>query len=840
MKTKFFKKLSFVLVVAMVLSLFVPAVGAFAASSVKLNSTKKYLHLGRDDANEFNFNIKGDKQKGWKYFWESANEAIAEVNEKNGVTIATGVGTTKITLTITDKDGEEVETLVATVVVRDNIEEVTISNPVEKLGVGDEHDYNRSFVTEAASTKKTSSIVRWTVEPTEGATINEKGVFTATAAGEYKVTAHAFQSSAKYADWVKDPVKYADYVLDTDETTVVVSGSMKEAKQVDVDTVDVLFDSAMTDVDKNISVYQVVGTTKVKQLVKKVTMSADKMKATVDVYVPFTAGADYVVEYTGLDPVTFKAATTKVEDVASIEVTTSTAVLNEATKVKFRLLNAAGVDITTTELANRVTMKSSGGVGTYFNATSKEVTVFTKDATTTITATFHTYKYDNAGKEATIEGAGVIVGVTAAATNVAGLNAWTIVNNNDPKFNDVKQSIAVGDTGYKLFAQFNTSDADTKYDNKTTPAKFDFVSSDKNILIVDQLGGLYPVKDGEVTVVISYGDAGSRAVVGAISITVGAQRKAASLTLSKTDVSLSNAAINDYVDVEVKVKDQYGADFTASYAVSKLEGSATGSPYDAGNSTATKVRFNGDSRAVGTYYYKVAINSTDLVAIVTVNVLDGTGTASSYKLQLSASSVDLKAEAGKIAKSVTIELFGYNDKGVKASKATIDGTNYVLSIKAPKTTWDYPANAKYNPATNVYTLATGVSPNAIDKAPVGTYEVTASVLISGNLVPQDVQYFTVTDSQPVPVVAEVKSRLFTNAVSSAAITGAYSSNASLINAVKEVLKFTLSGTEIATIQEVKAFGTTNEFAIQVVKIRQYIDGAYIDHEVTVGLTVSKK
>ena len=98
MKTKFFKKLSFVLAVAMVLSVFAPAAGAFAAGEPKLNSTKKYLHLsGKPGSNEFNFNIK-NKVKGWKYFWESADEAVAEVNEKNGVVIATGVGKTKLTV----------------------------------------------------------------------------------------------------------------------------------------------------------------------------------------------------------------------------------------------------------------------------------------------------------------------------------------------------------------------------------------------------------------------------------------------------------------------------------------------------------------------------------------------------------------------------------------------------------------------------------------------------------------------------------------------------------------------------------------------------------------------
>ncbi|HHT57528.1 hypothetical protein, partial [Herbinix luporum] len=195
MKTKFFKKLSFVLVVAMVLSVFYPAAGAFAAAKKPtLNSTNKYLHLDVEGKNKFNFNI-NNKKSGWKYYWESANEDVAVVNSKNGVTTATGVGKTKVTVTITDKNKEVVTKLYATVTVRDNIKTVKITNIPEgnKLAVGQENDFNRSFVTVSGSTKKTSAITRWTVD-SDKATINDKGVFVANEAGEYTITARSFQS----------------------------------------------------------------------------------------------------------------------------------------------------------------------------------------------------------------------------------------------------------------------------------------------------------------------------------------------------------------------------------------------------------------------------------------------------------------------------------------------------------------------------------------------------------------------------------------------------------------------------------------------------------------------
>ncbi|HHX11312.1 MAG TPA: hypothetical protein GX731_00695, partial [Clostridiales bacterium] len=114
MKRNFFKKLSFVLASAMVLTTLAPASGALAAAGPKLNSTNKYLHLGKveEKLNEFNFNI-NNKGKGWKYEWTSANDKVAKVNAKNGVATATGVGKTKVTVVIADKDGEEVTKLSA-------------------------------------------------------------------------------------------------------------------------------------------------------------------------------------------------------------------------------------------------------------------------------------------------------------------------------------------------------------------------------------------------------------------------------------------------------------------------------------------------------------------------------------------------------------------------------------------------------------------------------------------------------------------------------------------------------------------------------------------------------
>jgi hypothetical protein len=835
-----------VLVVAMVLSVFYPAAGAFAAAKKPtLNSTNKYLHLDVEGKNKYNFNI-NNKQSGWKYYWESADEDIAVVNSKNGVTTATGVGKTKVTVTITDKNKEVVTKLSATVTVRDNIKTVKITNIPEgnKLAVGQENDFNRSFVTVSGSTKKTSAITRWTVD-SDKATINDKGVFVANEAGEYTITARSFQSKAKYEDWKKDADTYAKYVLAEDTVKITVAPSIVEVSQVDLETVDVVFDSAMADADKNISVYELIGKAEVKQLVKKVTMSDDKKTATVQLYVPFKAGATYVVKYTDLEPESFVAATTNEEDVAKIDITTSTAVYNEATKVEFKLYNANGVDITTDKLANRVTMKSSEGAGTYFNTTTNELTIFGKNASTTITATYHTYKYDSEGNEVgVVEDEAIIIGVDKDATNITGLKAWTIDKSTaEPTFKDVNQVLALNDNNVRLFVQFNTKTGskEATINSFAKEGMFDFTSSDKNILIVDNKGNLFPVKEGNVVVVVSYGEGDSKTPIGAISITVHPERTVGVLSLSNTNVVLSNnTAVDDKAEVKISVKDQLGTkmengDFT--YSVEKMSGSpADDLTEKVSNTTGDTIVFSAKDKAVGTYYYKVTVGKK--AAVVTVKVLDGnTDTKVAYhKLQLEDTFVDLKVKQGEINKTLGIELFGYNSNGVKVSREVLDSSSdYILKIDSPENKWD---ESNFDANKNKFTLVKVGEGGAIEKAPKGSYKVTAFEKIDNKEVVLDNVQFSVDDTQVAPVLAEVKNRLFEQEK----VDPSNKTNENLIAAVKDCFKFTLNGKDVTdNIVEVVAVGTADEFNVRTVTIKEtIIDGAWINHEVKVGLTITKK
>lgn len=827
MKTKFFKKLSFVLVVAMVLSLLVPATGAFAAeSSIKLNSTKKYLHLGREGANEYNFNIVSEKQKGWKYFWESDNEDVAEVNEANGVVTATGEGTATITLTITDKDDEVVDTTTATVIVRDNIKKVTISNPVEKLNVGEEHDYNRSFETESGNTKKTSSVVRWTVEPAEGATIDDKGVFVASASGEYKVTAYAFHSKAKYEDWKADPEKYADYVLDTDETTVAVAAQMGKPEQINLKSVKVPFTAEVENADKDIVLYVKIGDAKVKvPTVKSQKLASDKKSVTIELYTDFTAEATYVVEHPTMGTQSFVAVKADKDQVASIKLNTSTATVQTWADIEYSLYNADGVDITSA-ITTGVTISAKTSKGIFANNKLYFVNV---GDTAEITVKFNAYKWENGVDVSERSVTGTVVAVAAASANITGVNAFTIIDKNvAPDYKNVKQILSVSDASNKrLFVELNklVGTTSSTIDSSKEVGKFTFTTSDKSILIIDNVGNLYPVSQGDVQVIVSY----NKTVVAVIPVTVSAKREARVVEPSTRAILLSNANVNDYKDVSFKVYDNLGQEMTVELdlgACVKLPGSPASNIIST-TGTGTAYRFSGQvagqSADPGTYNYKVKVNGLYDYITVTVSAPDSNA-GETYIAEVSSSEVDLKSN-GLADTTVSVTLYTY--KGVKDEVKAVSGAGFKVIVKDPNGT-------ETVLATPTYTLVSVVSGEAITKKAVGTYLVTVQKALKDKTTSQTYYYdvytttFTTKDTQAVPTF-EVKTL--------------QSSESDLLAAITDCFKFKLGDTDINKDVELGEYigaADGTDIYVKNVKYVEKVGNAQLTHTISVGLNITKK
>lgn len=819
MKTKFFKKLSFVLVVAMVLSVFYPAAGAFAAAKKPtLNSTNKYLHLDVEGKNKYNFNI-NNKQSGWKYYWESANEDVAVVNSKNGVTTATGVGKTEVTVTITDKNKEVVTKLSAKVTVRDNIKTVKITNIPEgnKLAVGQENDFNRSFVTVSGSTKKTSAITRWTVD-SDKATINDKGVFVANEAGEYTITARSFQSKAKYEDWKKDADTYAKYVLAEDTVKITVAPSIVEVKQVDLSKFKVEFDSPMKedDVKENLSVALLLGTVESKQYVKSISVDEkDPKVVTVEMYGDFSKGATYVVNYPGMEKETFKAATTNYADVVSMTIDTKTVVAGEEKEIEFTLYNADGVDITDGkdaefggELKDRVSFTTdSTGAYVYDN----KISIFEVGTVAEVKGTYNTYVYDDNGKEVgTVLAVAQIAGTKAATVPAGALTKWTI-SAEDPNWDKLNSRVAIG-TNPKIYAEVKDTNGKEIKSNDEGVTGFKFESTDDNKLIITD-NTLHPIAEGSVVVIVKYGDT----IVGYANVSVVPESKAVAFSLSEYKFTLSTkAAAQDSKEITVTLKDQYGENARITKSdIKALDTANSVSDYINAVIDGKKITFTVKADAVaGQAVFEV--NYNDLKKTVTVVLAepndDGDEAKIRYRLDVN-KSVDLAVtEADDLDRTLDIKLIGYAPNGIRTTADIADDVNVDIAVTGPEDLDNGQSFYSYEGA-------------AIKKIKTGTYKVVAKV----NDKVVDTQYFSVTDTQKAAVLTKVKE--------------AYYTKTNLEDIAAECFEIKVDGNDHDGVEEVVVTGPNTvggPIHIKEVKVRENFGDKYIVHTVTVGKTVRPK
>lgn len=194
--------------------------------AIYLNSTNKYLHLGREETNSFEFKIKASQlDENATYTWyvatDKENPGSVTIDASTGVVKAQEAGRAYIRCKITLTDGTVLRPQ-ARVTVRNNISEVEISNMPENntLTVNELMDFNRNILnTEAGKDKAASGITRWELTE-DNAGVNEvsdKGVLTPTELGTFKIRAVSFQSKEKYELWLSDKIANADNVTASSE-----------------------------------------------------------------------------------------------------------------------------------------------------------------------------------------------------------------------------------------------------------------------------------------------------------------------------------------------------------------------------------------------------------------------------------------------------------------------------------------------------------------------------------------------------------------------------------------------------------------------------------------------
>ncbi len=850
----FFKKLSFVMALAMIISVIAPAAGAFAASAPALSAKgTKYLYLGNATKSSLDLNVT-NKPAGASYVWSSSKKTVATV-DKYGVVKGVKQGKTTVSLAITKKDGSKT-TLSVDFVVRNNIKEFTSivsadGADLAKLEAGKAYDLNSKFTTNGGSTTSTSSVARWSVD-SDKATIDVKtGLFTATEAGTYKVTVNAFETATGADAWValNDKASTAG-VKATGTFEVTVINKITKVTQVDQYSLKVDFAGATDATKDNLSVAYLVNGTPILQSIESIKLSDDKKSATVKLYGAFNAGT-YRVTATDLGSAEFTVATTKVADVSQVVVDTKEAVVLVATDVVVKLLNKDGVDITTPDLLNRVTLESSSE-RVYFDASAKKVTLYNIGDQTTIKATFHTYEYDKTTGEEIgfVTGSSVITAVDKVTYAVGSITAWTIAESGDKaNFTTVNHVVPAEEkAGLSLFIKALKTDGKTSLTNTDVTPDADgnnvsthwkFESSDITKLIVYGQK-IYPVKAGNVAVVAYYDDK----VVGAINITVTAPRAATNFsTADATSFSLSNAdGLEDSKTVTFTLKDQYDAKFAFDgFGVTPVSEpqSATFKVVATPNAATGTVKFDAEDAKEGVYVFRVSSNNFSRNVVVTVNQpkdKDGNPStvATSYKLNVETGTnydLALSADVTKVVAKFTV--VGYAANGVAVSKEIVTNepadTGLYVTLVNPKNanvfdlgsgTYGNPDYVTLTDETYAITLSdVGVSTAA--KQLTGTW----IAKLYNNKVVIDTATLFVKDTQPAAV---------------ATVNKTVSNELTLLAAVKDCITVKIGDATIsnATLELGDVIGTGKSQFVQTVKYKDAT--THIEYVINVYSTITYK
>lgn len=367
---------------------------------------------------------------------------------------------------------------------------------------------------------------------------------------------------------------------------------------------------------------------------------------------------------------------------------------------------------------------------------------------------------------------------------------------------------------------------------------YKFESSDNNKLIVNDAGaaflGAYVVAVSEGTAYVLVKDVKTGTVIYSLPVTIVAERKADSMTLSTYAFALSNSgSFLERKVIDVTLLDQYQVKLDAP---TNLKVELLTAPNDAAklafNSTyyttaAGKVTFNGEAFGANVGTYVFAIKSGDLTRTVSVTVNKPEGNTS-YALELSAQTIDgiYTGSDKSIEASLIVK------KGAAADKY-VDPSNYTITVKKGDTAI----------ATNVTADANGyvidiakAGTTYVSKAAVGNYVVTVTVKNDADGLKAGQTFtngFTVTDTQGV-VAAVVKNVNATGSTLEAAILAAF-------DFYYNGTKLDASKIDILSDSDITTTNVPNGNSVHVYSGTVYVlldSGKFVPFNVTFGQTVT--
>ena len=473
--------------------------------------------------------------------------------------------------------------------------------------------------------------------------------------------------------------------------------------------------------------------------VKDVTVDAkDATKVTLTTYMEMKDAKEYTVEYDG----TTQKFTATDGTVVTLGLDKTTIDAATETEIQAQAKDANGVVVGTYKYGDaKVTMTVNVTNG-YMTGT--KLYLNKAGDTATVDLTYHKGTYDTTGKEEVIEQKGITV--TAVDPEKVTVAGWAIkIGDAGKTFDKVTETkIAVGDSK-TAYVQVTNS----KNEKSVDLSAYTVESSNNDALIITSSDlkkgtiALQAVKEGTSYILVK--DAKTGAVVTTLAVTVSAARKASSIELDKTAVTLSST-IKEKAAVKVTVKDQYGEKLaiekntveTLSYTDAKGNTSKPASdPFKSAKFADGAYTFEADGVATGKYVVKVSANG--LSRTVNIEVVEVSKDATtSYAFDMSASKADATITADT-EKDTTITATIYQLKGgvknavIKDVTATLkkaDGTDAAIAPEVKDGVVTVAANK----------LSDG------SKLEAGTYTLTVTPDDTKN-VPTFTRNIVITDSQ---------------------------------------------------------------------------------------------
>lgn len=764
----FFKKVAFVLALAMVITNIAPALSASAAAAPSLKYKSKVLYVGGSAFDEYTDNCWTPSQNtdGYQVTYKvtTGEDLITVASNGKITTTNNGIGKAVVTVTYT-KDGAPTVTEKFTVKVRRNSTDVRLVNAVqtqvaETLTLGQEITLKsaKSFV--GTSYKKgnyglnnymtlVSDQITYKVSDDKVIKV-EDGKLTAVGAGTATLTVVAFE----YGDKTQTPVNTKDYTI-----TVAAEG-MISVTQKTHNKLEVVLGVEPTETPKTSDFTITNNASKADFAVKEV--KVEKNVATLTTFSSMNDGETYTVVY-GDKELTFTATDNNVADIA---LNRDTVPYETETKLTMNLLDKNGVVLEEVEYDAEMDHE---GTKTFEIETTKGYTsesklyLFAKGDTAKVKIAFGTGEYDNKGNEIGYIEKNITVTAVDKTPVVKGSVKYTVVNNADENeevnWDDfTANTLTAVDDDVRLYAYaVDSEDVDL-----TQEAGYSYESSNDDMLIVTSdtsmdkgvVIGLSPIKAGTAYVIIKDSD---DKIVDTLQVVIRAKRNFNTFELEKSSIVISTAQKTE--KIKVTLYDQYGEKLDSSYTVPEIEDNdgvlelaMDGTNFDG------KIEVNANNESIGkgkseTRKYKITVDEDDkkVSKTLTVKIQEpNTDKTPTYKLILSDSKVDTKV-SNDDTKSVKIDLVKLFD-GVIGEYVDIDDATEVV-VKRGSTTLKT-ADSDYSIASKqivvpIKTLGsvsgTSISGSAvakIDKADTGSYSV--KVVYAGKTLSGG---FTVTDSQ---------------------------------------------------------------------------------------------